>query len=151
MQTLDRLADILHFGNHSLVVEDARGTVHVFDSRGVADLYALLHSQPELLKGANVADKVIGKGASALMCLGGVERVYTDVLSRPALELFAASGVEDVVYDHLVPGIINRAGTGLCPVETLCMPCATPSECLPLIRGFLTRLKSAHPAEPAIK
>lgn len=151
MQTLDRLADILHFGNHSLVVEDARGTVHVFDRRGVADLYALLHSQPELLKGANVADKVIGKGAAALMCLGGVERVYTDVLSRPALELFAASRVEDVVYDHLVPGIINRAGTGLCPVETLCMPCATPSECLPLIRGFLTRLKSAHPAEPAIK
>lgn len=145
MQMLDRLADILHFGNHSLVVEDARGTVHVFDSRGVADLYALLHSQPELLKGANVADKVIGKGAAALMCLGGVERVYTDVLSRPALELFAASGVEDVMYDHLVPGIINRAGTGLCPVETLCLPCATPSECLPLIRGFILRQQAALP------
>lgn len=145
MQTFDRLADILHFGNHSLVVEDTGGTVHVFDSRGVADLYALLHSQPELLKGANVADKVIGKGAAALMCLGGVAQVYTDVLSRPALELFAASGVEDVMYDHLVPGIINRAGTGLCPVETLCLPCATPSECLPLIRGFILRQQAALP------
>lgn len=151
MQTLYRLADILHFGNHSLVVEDTGGTVHVFDSRGVADLYALLHSQPELLKGANVADKVIGKGAAALMCLGGVAQVYTDVLSRPALELFSASGVEYVVYDHLVPGIINRAGTGLCPVETLCLPCATPSECLPLIRGFILRQQPALPAEPALK
>ena len=105
MQTLYRLADILHFGNHSLVVEDTGGTVHVFDSRGVANLYALLHSQPE----------------------------------------------EDVVYDHLVPGIINRAGTGLCPVETLCLPCATPSECLPLIRGFILRQQPAPPAEPALK
>lgn len=88
--------------------------------RGVKDLFRILDESPEVLRGAFVADKVVGKGATVLMVKGGVARVYTDVISRPALETFRRYGVE-VGYGTLTDNIINRRGDGICPVESLCM------------------------------
>lgn len=87
--------------------------------RGVKDLFRILNESPEVLKGAFVADKVVGKGAAVLMVKGGVARVYTDVISRPALETFRRYGVE-TAYGTLADNIINRRGDGICPVESLC-------------------------------
>lgn len=118
----------------------AKGSeVTVCRERGVKDLLRLLEEEPELLRGAFVADKVVGKGAAALMILGGVEAVYAEVVSRPAMELFSTATVE-VSYGTLAENIINRAGTGICPVEKLCADCRTADECLPLIRTFVAGL-----------
>ena len=87
--------------------------MRIFRERGVADLFRLLREEPQLLRGAFIADKVVGKGAAALMVLGGVEGLFADVVSRPALGIA-------VEYTVVVPGIMNRAGTGTCPVEQLC-------------------------------
>lgn len=62
---MNDLIDILHEEHHSLVV--ANGDVCTFDGRGISDLYNLLSEDPEFLRGASVADKVVGKGAAALM------------------------------------------------------------------------------------
>lgn len=48
------------------------------------------------------------------MVLGGVEGLFADVVSRPALELLAGAGIA-VEYTVVVPNIVNRAGTGTCP------------------------------------
>lgn len=133
----EKLKDILVSGNHSLVV--GNGDVRTFDGRGVSDLFRLLETEPTLLDGACVADKVVGKGAAALMILGKVSEVYAAVISKPALSLFEQSGTR-VEYGRLVEHIINRKGDGICPVETLCADCSTPEECLPLIRGFIQRM-----------
>ncbi len=130
------LTEILCEGNHSLVVGAADGTVATFNGRGIADLYGILASS-SLLRDADVADKVVGKGAAALMVLGGIRSVHAAVISAPALELFRQSLSIEVSYDKVVPNIINRRGDGLCPVETLCGPCATAEECLPLITRFI--------------
>lgn len=106
--------------------------------RGVADLFRLLKENPGLLAGAFVADKVVGKGAAALMVSGGVAEVHAFVISRPALELLQKSGVT-VGYGELVDNIINRSRTGICPVEALCADCHTAAECLPLIENFVSR------------
>ena len=141
---MDELIEILHKGNHSLVV--ANGGVATFNGRGVSDLFNLLGSKPGLLCGADVADKVVGKGAAALMILGKVRAVHADVISEPALELLKESDV-NVSYDRMVPNIINRKGNGICPVETLCIPCTTAEECLPLIANFLTTKNSQLPTK----
>ena len=110
--------------------------VRIFRERGVKDLYRLLREEPQLLDGAFVADKVVGKGAAALMILGGGGELHADVISRPARLLLAASPVH-VSYTLEVPYIVNRTRTGQCPVETLCRDCATAAEALPLIRNFI--------------
>ncbi len=107
-----------------------------FHERGVRDLYGLLLREPGFLRGACVADKVIGKGAAALLVLGGVRAIHAGVISQAALELLHPTGIA-VVYERVVPHIVNRTKTGWCPVEDLCRDAATAEECLPRIGAFL--------------
>ena len=132
------LIDLLHTERCSCVIGSADSVV-ICHQRGVMDLLRLLETSPCVLDGACVADKVVGKGAAALMILGGVSAVYADVISRAALELLAGAGIS-AGFGECVDAIINRAATGVCPVETLCRDCATADECLPLIRNFVRQL-----------
>lgn len=124
---------------HSLVVANGNDT-RVFDGRGISDLYRLVTGEDAtLLNGATVVDKVVGKGAAALMILGGVKRLHALTISKAALNLLANSDVT-VTFERCVDAIINRAGTGPCPVESLCADCRTAAECLPLITQFVNQL-----------
>ena len=131
---MNELIDLLHRGNYSCVVK-REGEVHTFTNHGVVDLYNLYAQAPEVLIGSIVADKVVGKGAAALMVLGGVHSVYADVISEEALNLFQTYHV-DVSYAQRVEGIINRRKDGPCPVEHLCKPLHSLNEMLVAIRGF---------------
>lgn len=128
----------LHALQCSCIIRN-NGTTRTFHERGVKDLHRLLMQEPEILSGASLADKVVGKGAAALMIAGEVAWVYADVISQAAMELFEQSRVE-VQYAEIVPNIINRAGTDICPVEKLCRDCQTAAECLPLIDKFIKEM-----------
>lgn len=140
---LDRLAvERLHAEQCSCVIRNGE-TMRSFHQRGISDLWRLLHEEPGLLRGAFIADKVVGKGAAALMAAGGVRGLYTRTVSRPALELLAEAGIA-VEYEIAVPHIINRTGDGICPVERLCADARTPAECLPLIGQFIRQMQEEH-------
>lgn len=134
----EQLITQLHAEQCSCIIYN-NGTTRTFHNRGVKDLHQLLTSEREVLCGALIADKVVGKGAAALMIVGGVKWVYTDVISAAAKELFDQSEVT-VEFGELVPNIINRAGTDICPVEKLCQNCNSAEECLPLIDEFITEM-----------
>ena len=133
------LIPLLHTGNFSCVIRKGM-EVRTFTQRGVADLYALLTTEPDFLKGSSIADKVIGKGAAALMIKGGVKHVYADVISRPALVLLQSYHI-DVQYKTLTDNIINRAGTGICPVEQRCLPLEKLEDMVDAIGDFVEGLK----------
>ena len=59
---MEELINLLHTGGYSCVIAN-EGKIRTFTQRGVADLYDLLTREPEFLKGALIADKVVGKGA----------------------------------------------------------------------------------------
>ena len=132
------LIDMLLSGHHSLVVGGT--TVRTFDGRGVSDFYRLYTEEPMTLRGAVVADKVVGKAAAALMVLGGVSEAWGDVMSAPAAELLNANGVA-VTHGVLVNHIENRSHTGWCPLETACRDCATAEDCLVAIKAFVAAMK----------
>lgn len=135
-----QLASSIGDGNHSLAVFNS-GVTEVFDGKGIADLYRLYTNRPEALQGAIVADKVVGKGAAALMIAGGVKEVFARVISHGAIELFEQSDIT-LNYDKKVDRIINRRGDGWCPVERLCADAATAADCLPLIIRFINKQKN---------
>lgn len=137
---MDELVQILRSGNHSLVV--AGDGIRTFDGRGISDLYGLLTEHPDLLRGASVADKVVGKGAAALLILGGIRELFAGVISASAIGLLEDSGIS-LRFAKKVPYIINRKGDGLCPVEALCKDCVTATQCLPLIREFVTKIPTS--------
>lgn len=138
---MEELIRLLHDGNHSLVV--ANNGIHAYDGRGVSDLYRLLNAEPDTLRAAQIADKVVGKGAAALMALARVGDVYADVVSRPALAMLEKYGVR-VSYGAIADHIINRSGTGICPLEMRCMACHTAEECLVQIRLFIEEMMKNH-------
>lgn len=90
----DRQAIDLLFAERCSCVVRNGDTIRIFRERGVRDLWRLLHKEPELLDGAFVADKVVGKGAAALMAAGRVRELFADVVSHAALELLNGAAFE---------------------------------------------------------
>lgn len=133
------LIEILHEGGHSCVIWN-RGVTRTFEKRGVADLFYLYNNEADFLRGASVADKVVGKAAAALMILGGVGELYTDVISSLALDLLNRSGIK-TTFGEEVPHIINRSQTDWCPLEKLCLDAVTAEEALPKINEFINKMK----------
>jgi len=133
---MEELVKILHEGGYSCVIRN--GEIRTFTQRGVADLFGLYKNEPEFLRGATVADKVVGTAAVALMVLGQIKELYTDVISTPALTLLRQAGIT-VGFGQEVPLIRNRDNTGFCPLETICRDRTTAPEMLPLIEDFLRK------------
>lgn len=134
------IIEILHTGRYSCVIKN-QTEIRTFTQRGVADLYDLYQSDPSFMKGASIADKVIGKGAAAMMVLGGIETVYADVISTSALTLLRDAGI-DTTFAREVPHIINRDKTGWCPLETACDKLKSVTEMYPVIQNFITNIRS---------
>lgn len=121
------LVDVLHRERCSLVVQDAGGLLHTYIAPGVRDLEHMLKHEPQVLQGAVIADKVIGKAAAGLALSGGVSAIYGQVMSRKALPVLKAAGI---TYDWgaLVDHIIIPAGDNRCPLEQIVAQAETPQE-----------------------
>jgi hypothetical protein len=85
--------------------------------KGVRPWLKWLRECPELLEGAMVADKVVGKAAAMLMVVSKIKTVYTPLISEQAL-VYLDTQTLDVHYDGTVPYITNNDQSGLCPMET---------------------------------
>lgn len=131
---MEDLVRLLHDGKYSLVV--ANGDVCTFNRQGISDLYKLFKEDPGFLRGASLADKIVGKAAATLMVLGGVREVYADIICLSAIDLLRNNKIQ-LNYGIVVPNITNRAKTGLCPLEIRCQNCLTPLECLNQIEEFI--------------
>ncbi len=139
---MKELIKLLHEGNCSCVLY-LDGKNSTYHRRGVIDLYTLLKETPEALRGALLADKVIGKGAAAVIATGGISEVYADVISIPARQLLCDAGIK-VTYAELVSAIRDRKGTGWCPLETACREASTAAEAMPLVEAFVEKMLSEN-------
>jgi len=81
------------------------------------------------MKGAIVADKVIGKAAALICVHGGAVSVYANVMTTSAAEVFSENGI---LFDaeKMVEEILNRDKTGLCPFEILGRDISCPKQAL---------------------
>lgn len=140
MAVLASLLKQLDAGRLSCVISN-NGEVSTYRQSGVQDLYDLLSEGGEKLKGALVADKIIGRGAAAMMVLGGVKAVNTHTISTPALQMLRNGGVK-VYFDTEVDYIENRHKTGQCPLDSRLQNLTDPKECWPVIQQFVADLRA---------
>lgn len=115
--------------------------VAVFESTssGIRAALQLHDTQPELLQGAVVVDRIIGRAAAMVFADGGAAAIYGDVMSFGARDDLEDAGI---VWNagELVQRIINRQGTGMCPMEQTVLNIADPQEGLPALRQTVQRL-----------
>jgi hypothetical protein len=129
-------------GNNGIrgVVHTADCEVIEFHNPGVKDLFILVNTRPQVLEGAYVADRVIGRGAALLLVMGHVSQVFAQLISEQAVKVLRASEI-NVEYESIVPNIINRDGTDICPVEKLTMDVTDSKVAFEKIKEFLTTNK----------
>lgn len=123
------------------ILRTSTGEERIFPHQGVRDLYDLLTAEPQALQGAQLADRVIGRGAALLLVRGAVREVYAHVMSEGALAVLRVAGIQ-AHYASLQPYIINRAGTGMCPVEQLTQNTTSPDEAYRLVGEFLGEIRN---------
>lgn len=107
-------------------------TLYTATERGVKPLVRWLTEGIDV-RGFSAADKVVGRATAYLYVLLGVREVWAAVMSEAAAEVLHRHGIE-ASQDQLVPNIINRSGTGICPFEEAVLDIQTPEEALTAIR-----------------
>ena len=113
-------------------------TQYTSTKRGVAPLLQCYH-QNLAEKHCCAADKVVGRAAAFLYQLLEVDVVYAEILSCPALKVLENAGIR-AEYGKLVDAIINRAGTGFCPMESAVLQIHDPYEALAAVEETLKKL-----------
>ena len=138
MEHYEKAVRLLREGNLTCAV-CGEGIEYTSTLRGVQPLLRP-YEEGIRFNGCAAADRVIGKAAACLYVLLGVERVYAEIVSRPAKEIFEKNGIA-LDYDMLVELIENRTRTGLCPMETAVIDVTDPQDAPGLIRKALEKLK----------
>lgn len=101
------------------------GRLVTSEKKGITPMMALLAEEERILEEAVIADRVIGRAAALLMQKAGAAAVYGEVMSSHAIHAFEAAGLS-FSYGKEVDYIINRAGTGMCPMEQTVLEITSP-------------------------
>lgn len=134
---MQQLIEILRREKCSLVVKN-HGIVTTYSKPGVRDLEYLLDHDPEMLHGATIADKVIGKAAAAMVVVGGVKELFAEVMSKRAIPFLEEAGIA-YTYGTLVDTIKEEGDR--CQLEKITAPATTPEETVALLRTHFEEKK----------
>lgn len=79
---------------------------------------------------------MIGKTAALLLVLAGVKDAYAPVMSESGLYILSYYSIL-ASCDRCVPAILNRTGTGPCPMEEAIDGIKDPTRALKLLQHFI--------------
>ena len=113
MEDLERAKELLTGSATCVLVKGA--STYISARSGIAPMLDFLGAGVPL-EGFSAADRIIGRAAAMLFARAGVTRVYGEVMSRGGADYLDAHGIEHSC-GTLTDVIINRSGTGMCPME----------------------------------
>ena len=118
ISSMDLLAEMKRLSRDGFTLVIAKDGVikERLAARGLRPLYELCTGKPESLAGATVYDKIVGRAAAALYLRAGVKELLAEVISVKAAKMLEEGGVT-IAGGKRVEKIINREGTGMCPLE----------------------------------
>ena len=116
MTNLELVKKRLYETNASLVVLYSNGECKEYYQNRINDIKDILKQDKSALEGAVIADKVIGKVASSILCVAGVTEIYADVMSKYAIPVLEENNVK-YEYKTLADYVQNNDKTGMCPME----------------------------------
>lgn len=128
--------------DHTFVCKN-NGSCITSDKKGIAPIMDILRENPDMLKGAKISDRVIGKAAALLLIKGGVRTLYTEIISSHALNILKKSNIR-VLYSKKVDYIINRKGDGMCPMENATLNIDDPEQAYEVLKAKLETMNRSN-------
>lgn len=141
MKDIDIAKNLLVKEQLALVIVKDGEVIFRSNGRGIKPLYMAVNKIKESLKGASVADKVIGKAAAMLCAYAEIKELHTNLISKKAIDVLDRTAIK-YEFESSAPFIRNRDNTGLCPVETLSLKVDDIVELMQEIQSFLKRINA---------
>ncbi len=118
--------------NYSLIViKDKKQTF--YEGKGAKPLLKAIEDGS--LNEAYVIDRKIGKASALLITYGRAKKVYTPVISKPAIKVFEENNIK-YKADSVVDNIMNNTNDDICPLEKRVKYIDGPYEAFRLIQGL---------------
>lgn len=115
MTDIENSKTILKNGNYTCVL-CRKDAVRTSRKRGISPLIEFIEENRDF-NGFSASDKIVGKAAAMMFVKMGITHVFAEVISKNAVEILKANNVK-CSWDTLCEYIVNRSGTGPCPIET---------------------------------
>lgn len=144
MSDLERAKSILTSGHYTCVLCKSDITLTSTLS-GIRPMVHYLQRQTNL-QGFSVADKIVGRAAAMLFVLAGVKAVYATVMSTSAVAILEQNGIP-ASYTTKTEQILNRKGTGICPMEQAVQNIQQPKAAYAAIQTTLQKLQQTKSKE----
>lgn len=139
MEDLKRAVSVLE-EEHCTCVLCKGKVIYASSARGVKPLLEWIGNKTDL-SGFSAADKIVGKASALLFTKVGVSAVYAPVMSEAAVAVFHKNKIA-AHCDEVVPLIINRRGTGPCPMEDALEGIDDPDRAYEIILATLKKMES---------
>ena len=138
MSDLERAKALLDSHSDYTCVLCRENQVYKSRLRGIRPLLQFV-SEGTPLKGFSAADRIVGKAAAMLFVLAEVKEVFAPVMSAGAIEAFRKYEIS-ASCNQCVQTIVNRSGSGPCPMELAVAQISDPQEALHAVRETAERL-----------
>ncbi len=89
---------------------------YVSHERGIAPIMIMLKRDRNYFYDCIVVDKIIGKAAAMMLTLSCAKYIHAQLMSTSAMRYLDQHGIP-YSYDQSCEWIVNRSGTGMCPME----------------------------------
>lgn len=138
MNDLEQAKQIFQSGTYSFVIVNDGRVLTTGTRDGIGELLQAVEQYGAQLRGASLADKVVGKAVAMVAVYAGLRAVYSPLASRAALEVLQPRGIS-LQADSLVPLIRNKRNDGPCPMERLTQPLDEPRDAVVALQGFVAQ------------
>lgn len=128
----ERLNLIILKGNQTLFTSRREGMRPLLDAINICGR--------DQLSGTIVIDKIVGKAAALLISYFKASEIHTEILSETGRTVLDIQGIK-YSYQQLLPIIMNKMGTDICPFEQTVLEVTDPT-CG--YKRLLTKLQSLH-------
>lgn len=136
MKDIEIAKNLLIKEDYTLVVVKDGNVLFTSTERGIKPMYELVKNMKAEVKGASIADKVIGRGAALLSSYLNIGEVYGIIMSKEAIEVFKKEDINHS-WETTCDYVQNRDKSGLCPIEKLSLGIDDPIIFIEKLKEFL--------------
>jgi len=131
--TIEKAAACL-IGDATCVLYRTEEDIQISHEKGIRPLVLWMAEDENALRGAAVADRIVGRAAAFLAVYGGAQAVYGEVMSEGAVSVLKNAGIA-YKYKILTDKIINRRGDGPCPMEQAVADITNPAQAAAVLKA----------------